>query len=105
VNRQLLDMANHSSHILRNQLPLPQPYVAPRNVLEEALAEIWCAALNTDCVGVEDEFIDLGGDSFAAVVILAMIEEKFGVPVPLSTLVEAPTVAALAREIAQMDLR
>jgi acyl carrier protein len=84
---------------MRRQLPLPRPYIAPRNLVEEVLAEIWRAALNMDCVGVEDDITDLGGDSFDATVIFAMIEEKFGVHVPVSTLIGAPTIASLAREV------
>lgn len=89
------------SPVLRHQLPLPRPYLAPRSPIEEALAEIWREALNMDCVGIEDDFTDLGGDSFDAGVIFAMIEAKLGVRVPLSRLLDAPTVAALAREVAR----
>jgi acyl carrier protein len=92
-------MMNERSRVLRRQLPLLRPYIAPRDGIEAALAVIWSEALNTDCVGVEDEFSDLGGDSFDAENVLSMIEEKFAVRLRLSTLVSAPTIAALAREI------
>src|ERR1700692_4350595 len=62
VNRGAADMSNEGSSVLRHQLSLPRPYIAPRNSSEEVLAQIWCRALNMDCVGVEDEFTDLGGD-------------------------------------------
>jgi len=97
-------MANDGVRISRSQLSLPQSFIAPRDALEEALAEIWCLALNVDCVGAEDEFIDLGGDSFHAEVIAMMVEEKFGIHVPLSALVRAPTIAALAHELGQLGV-
>ena len=95
-------MSPDGSCVLRRQLPLLRPYIPPRNPVEEVLAEIWRTALNMDCVGVEDDYSDLGGDSFDATVIFAMIEEKFGVHVPLSTLIGAPTIASLAREVERL---
>jgi acyl carrier protein len=95
-------MANADSRVLRHQLSLPRPYIAPRDQIEAALAEIWCAVLNTDCVGIEDELIDLGGDSFDAEVIMTIIEQEFGVHLSLSTLASAPTIAELAREVQRM---
>ncbi len=85
--------------VLREQLPLPRPYVAPRTPTEHRLAEIWRTVLGMDCVGVEDRYNDLGGDSFLAMTILNTIEETFGVAIPMVILAEAPTIAALAPRI------
>jgi acyl carrier protein len=84
------------SLVLRQQLPLPRPYIAPQTATEEKLAEIWRTALSMDCVGVEDSYHDLGGDSFIAAILFAMIEAEFGITVPMATLVDAPTIATLA---------
>jgi hypothetical protein len=80
-------------------LALPKPYVLPRDDTEFRLAEIWRTVLSMDCVGVEDDYTDLGGDSYLAAVMFAMIEEVFGVRLPMATLIEAPTIAAFAREV------
>jgi acyl carrier protein len=85
--------------VLREQLPLPRPYVPPRTPTEQRLAEIWRTALSMDRVGVEDRYHDLGGDSFLATAIFQMIEEEFRVAIPMATLVEAPTVGELAAKI------
>ena len=85
--------------VQRELLPLPCPYVAPRTPTERQLAEIWRAALSMDCVGADDAYNDLGGDSFLAAIIFKRIEEKLGVTLPLATLAEAPTVAKLAARI------
>ena len=85
--------------VLREQLPLPRPYVAPRTPTEQLLAEIWGAALSMDFVGVEDRYSDLGGDSFLALMILTGIEKKFQVAIPMAVFVEAPPIAALAPKI------
>jgi thioesterase domain-containing protein len=47
-------------------------------------------------VGLDDDFFDLGGDSLAAIELMAAIDEQFGIDVPPSTLLEAPTTAELA---------
>ena len=85
--------------VRREQLPLPHAYVAPRTPTERRLAEIWCAVLSMDRVGVEDTYYDLGGDSFLATTIFGMIEDVFKVTIPLAALAEAPTIAALARKV------
>ena len=65
--------------------------------LEIALAQIWSQALGGARVGLQDNFFDLGGDSLSAARICAWIEEDVtGQPVPVATLLQAPTIAELA---------
>ncbi len=85
--------------VLRHQLPLPRPYLAPRTPTEQRLTEIWRAVLSMDCVGVEDGYHDLGGDSFLATTIFSMIEETFQVAIPMAILVDASTIAKLSSKI------
>jgi len=63
------------------------------------LAEIWAEAMSIDRVGVEDRYLDLGGDSFTAAIIFSQIEEKLGAQLPMATLDSAPTIADLASRI------
>jgi acyl carrier protein len=85
--------------VLREQLPLPRAYVAPRTPTEMKLAEIWCSVLTMDRIGIEDAYHDLGGDSFMASIIFAMIQETFQMAIPISILVTSPTIAALAEKL------
>jgi acyl carrier protein len=85
--------------VRREQLPLPRPYIPPRTVTEQQLAEIWRTVLTMDAVGIEDGYYDLGGDSFLATAIFSMIEERFQVSIPMATLIGAPTIAQLALKI------
>ncbi|MEV6344735.1 phosphopantetheine-binding protein [Actinoplanes sp. NPDC051851] len=71
-------------------------YVAPDGPVETALAECWQSVLDVPRVGVEDDFVDLGGDSFSAVLIANQAEERFGVPVAAPDLYVAGTIRALA---------
>ena len=52
-------------------------------------------------VSVDDDFVDLGGDSLAASRLALRIEREFGVRLELGTLFQTPTVARLAEVIAQ----
>jgi acyl carrier protein len=91
-------MATERVRVLGRQLALRRPYVGPRNT-EPRLAKTWAEVLNPDCIGDADDFVDLGGDSYLAAAIFALIAELFGVRVPPATLIGSPTVAAMAREI------
>jgi acyl carrier protein len=88
--------------VRRDQLPLARAYAEPRTALEQSLAEIWRQTLALDRVGVEDDYDELGGDSVSAAIIFTQIESRFGVTLPISTLVDAPTIAQLAAVIAPL---
>jgi acyl carrier protein len=77
----------------------PVPYVAPRTETERRLEGIWREVLNMDRVGIEDDFNDLGGDSFLAAIIFGEIEEVFAITIPMATLLVAPTIARLAQPV------
>ncbi len=70
--------------------------VLPRNETEMRLAEAWTEILGVEPIGVEDSFLDLGGDSLSAVALLSRLEEDFGCKLPLVSLFQRPTVAHLA---------
>lgn len=91
--------SDNSSLVLREYLPLPRSYRAPGGPTEARLAEIWCTVLSMDRVGVDDNYHDLGGDSFHAEAICVMIEEAFAITVSIATLIDAPTIAELAVKI------
>jgi acyl carrier protein len=93
------NMAETSTLIRREQLPLPVPYAAPRTPTERTLAAIWRKALNMDQVGIDDDYNDLGGDSFLAAVIFAEILDLFTVKIPMAALIDAPTIARLAPKV------
>ncbi len=71
-------------------------YVAPRTIVEEALAGIWSKVLGVARVGVHDSFFDMGGHSLLATQTLSRVREAFRIELPLRSLFEAPTVAGFA---------
>ncbi len=71
-------------------------YAAPRDALELQLARLWESLLKVRPIGVTDNFFELGGDSLMAVDLVLTIERDFQFNLPISALLAAPTVAALA---------
>jgi NAD(P)-dependent dehydrogenase (short-subunit alcohol dehydrogenase family)/acyl carrier protein len=80
---------------------LATPYVAPRNDLEESIAQIWQGVLGIDKVGVNDSFVELGGHSLMAIQLAARIREIFEIELSVAKLYNAPTVAGLATAIVE----
>ena len=69
---------------------------APGTALERALLPLWESVLEARPIGIHDNFFDIGGDSLAAVTILAGIETQLGCKVPMYVLTEHPTIERLA---------
>jgi acyl transferase domain-containing protein/acyl carrier protein len=83
---------------------LDTAYVAPRNAIERILVDIWQALFGIEPIGVYDNFMDLGGHSLFAIQLVSRIREAFQVELPLANVFEAPTVAELAKEMAEHQL-
>ena len=71
-------------------------YVAPRDIGESKLVEIWQEVLGQPRIGVTDDYFDLGGHSILAVSLMAKIEREFGKRIPLAQLFKNPTIEKLA---------
>jgi thioesterase domain-containing protein/acyl carrier protein len=85
---------------------LPEPtreseadFVAPRNAVEEELVKIWTAGFRFEGIGIQDDFLELGGDSLLAAQILTDIEDQFNCNLPLALLAECRTIEQMARYI------
>ncbi|MBK9246136.1 MAG: non-ribosomal peptide synthetase [Burkholderiales bacterium] len=80
---------------------LRQAWQPPAGPHEQKLAEIYRQVLRLDDIGRDDRFFDRGGDSLRAVEAIELIEGAFGVALTMDTLLENPSLAALARLIAE----
>lgn len=90
----------------RRALPEPEwskenqnTFIAPRNIIENTLAEIWAEVLHINPVGVHDNFFDMGGHSLIATQLMARIRKSFKIELPLRILFDSPTIEGLAQAI------
>ena len=75
---------------------LEDRFEPPCTPTEKVLAAIWTNTLRVDRVGRNDHFFHLGSKSLDAVNLFTKIEEVFGKRLPLSILLQAPTLKQLA---------
>jgi thioesterase domain-containing protein len=85
-----------SSDSYRTQNRLVREIVAPRDLLELQLCKIWEDVLDVVPIGISDNFFDLGGNSWLALLMLVRVEEVTGRYFPLNMLLRATSVAELA---------
>jgi acyl carrier protein len=78
---------------------LQEEFVAPRNELEESMAQIWREILKLERVGIHDNFFDVGGNSLLAMQIIAKVTNTFEVDLPLYNLFDTPTIAGLVQQV------
>jgi acyl transferase domain-containing protein/thioesterase domain-containing protein/acyl carrier protein len=71
----------------------------PATAMEEAIAELWSDLLGVSPILRTDNFFDLGGHSLLAVQFANRLRKKTGKTLPLSALMDTPTVSALAKLI------
>jgi acyl carrier protein len=83
----------------RGEFATRADFIAPRNHTEEVLASIWSNILEVTDVSALDDFFALGGHSLLLVQVATQIRESFHVQLPLRSLFEAPTLAALAERV------
>ena len=82
--------------------PRPELAVAfevPEGEGEAAIAAVWREAFGLDRVGRHDNFFELGGNSLLAIQIVTRLAAANGLDLPMASLLEAPTVAQLARRL------
>jgi amino acid adenylation domain-containing protein len=80
---------------------LDNPFVPPRTPLEEKLAKMWAEILGIEQVGMNDDFLELGGDSLRVTQVISRVLHQLDLDVPYRVLFDAPTVADMAAVLAQ----
>ncbi|WP_280482871.1 non-ribosomal peptide synthetase, partial [Nocardia cyriacigeorgica] len=97
---------NPNGKLDRRALPEPEfearEFRAPSTPVEEIVANTFAEVLGLPGerqVGLDDDFFDLGGNSLIATQVVARLGAALDTRVPVRTLFEAPSVAALAAKL------
>lgn len=93
-----------SGKLDRSQLPPPgsarrlssSAYQAPRTDSERVMVDIWKEVLAIDEVGVNDDFLAVGGNSLLGMQVILRVFHKYRVNIPLRSILEMRTVAEQA---------
>lgn len=78
------------------QLSQTLTYIPPSTETEQAIAEIWQAALGLKSVGLQDNFFDLGGHSLLMVQVHSKLQAQFQKDLAMGDLFRYPTIQSLA---------
>jgi len=76
-------------------------YEAPRNEQERMLADIWQEVLGVARIGIDDHFLERGGHSLKAMMMLAKVEKQLGMSLSLGQFFKRPTIRAWAEQLAK----
>ncbi|MEA5513966.1 type I polyketide synthase [Nodularia sp. UHCC 0506] len=83
---------------------LTNEYIAPRNEIETAIAQIWQELLGISPIGINDNFFDLGGHSLLAIQAISRLRDRFNIELSMRNLLyETPTIAGIAAFIATQN--
>ncbi|MCP5099149.1 MAG: MFS transporter, partial [Chloroflexi bacterium] len=96
---------NANGKLDRKGLPVPEygrltseaEFVAPRSPVEADIAAIWAEVLEIEQVSIDDNFFDLGGESFKAIRVVRQIGDSISV----MDLFKYPTIRELADYLSQ----
>ncbi|MCP4192164.1 MAG: SDR family NAD(P)-dependent oxidoreductase [Planctomycetaceae bacterium] len=79
--------------------PVDTPYREATRENEITLKQVWEKTLGVEPVGIDDDFIELGGDSISAIIIQTFVEESLGINLPLTALFRNTTIAKICDQI------
>lgn len=101
-----------NSKVDRSRLPpldwsfaeLDNSFMPPTNSLETEVLEIWQSVLQITQIGIDDDFIELGGTSIQAMQIVARVFDTFHTNLSPNILLTSSTVAKMADMILESQI-
>lgn len=93
---------NANGKVDTGSLPPPRrerdidPNEQPANARETAIAALWCEVLGLECVGMRENFFDVGGHSLLLIQVQERLRTQSGIEISVPELFKYPTVHALA---------
>jgi thioesterase domain-containing protein/acyl carrier protein len=71
--------------------------------IERQLVAMWQQLLGRQAIGVSDDFFALGGHSLLSLRLMQEVQTTYGLEISLMRFFEEPTVAALARQLCELQ--
>ncbi|MCX6581316.1 MAG: amino acid adenylation domain-containing protein, partial [Candidatus Aminicenantes bacterium] len=100
---------NPNGKIDRKALPEPvrigASYIAPRDEIEEKLAQLWAEVLilGKSTIGIDDDFFELGGHSLKATTLVYRIYKELQVNLEIEKVFTHPTIRELAQQLKKLE--
>ena len=95
----------------RKALPDPsfistKTYIAPRNDLEEQVAEIWAEVLGLpkETIGIQDDFFRLGGDSIVSIQLVSRLRQRLDLRVSVKDIFTYKTIERLYDHVLSQNM-
>jgi non-ribosomal peptide synthetase component E (peptide arylation enzyme) len=96
---QRIGLAERLGVAFEDAAPVIADDSAPRTAVEEVVASMWEDVLGLDTLGVNERFVDVGGDSILATRLIARVRQMLDIELSIIDFFEAATVADQARLI------
>ena len=100
----------YNGKIDKKKLPDPdfsifvnRDYVSPESPMERKLVSIWQEVLGLDCIGVTDNFFDLGGHSLKANMLVNLLNKNFSLDVLITDIFSHPTIRELSLKLSELE--
>ncbi|HEY9608354.1 amino acid adenylation domain-containing protein [Allocoleopsis sp.] len=84
-----------SLHVRQSDMP----FVAPSSTIEKTITQIWEEVLSVPGIGLQDRFLDLGGNSLRAMQVASRLQNALNRVLPLQSLFTFETIAEQAAAV------
>ena len=99
IDRNALPKAAGETDVIYAKAADAIEYIAPRDIIERQLADIWQTTLGIPRISVQASFFDLGASSLAALRLITKMNRVYAMELGLASLVTAPNIGAIAELI------
>ncbi|WP_298553762.1 amino acid adenylation domain-containing protein [uncultured Algibacter sp.] len=97
VNRKKLPKRND---LTKNETAVVKTsYISPRNEIEEIVHDVWVEVLNIEQIGVNVNFLRIGGNSLSAISITSRLKAILELDVSITDVFNYPTIEAYSNNI------
>ena len=76
-------------------------YVKPTNELEQIIADIWKEVLNLNKVGINDNYFELGGNSYNLIQTNSCLQKALGREIEIMKMFAYPTIHSLYKYLTE----